>query len=74
MKVYALNHFAIIVSAFLYMSISALWYGLFESPWMEMTGITQEAAENAGVAPYIVAFLGALILFYTLAFLSSASG
>lgn len=69
MKVYTLNHFAVIVSALLYMALSATWYGLFQAPWMEMTGITQEAAENAGVVPFIVGFVGALILFYALAFL-----
>ncbi|TAE49423.1 MAG: DUF1761 domain-containing protein [Bacteroidetes bacterium] len=63
-----INLWAVLVSALAYMGISAAWYGAFATPWMTLSGITEEQAQNAGPAPFIVGFIGAVLMFYVLAF------
>ena len=65
-----INVLAIGVIAVLQMAISAFWYGFFAVPWMEATGVTQAMAEEStSPMPYIIAFVGYLVLNYAIAML-----
>lgn len=64
-----LNHLAIIILALVYMPISALWYGLFAQPWLAYNGLTAEEAQAVNPVVYLIAFAGAIVLYYGMAIL-----
>jgi len=63
------NYLAIAVAVVMYQVIAIVWYGLFAEPWMAATGVTEEMAQDGGVTPYIVAIIGAAVLYTTMAYL-----
>jgi len=62
-----INHLAVILLAVVYMPISAGWYGLFAQPWLDFNGLTAEEAQSVNPMVYLVAFLGAVVLYYGMA-------
>lgn len=68
-KLSKLNWLAIGTMVILSMAGSMVWYSAFQGPWLEAVGITMEQAENAGSMSYVVALVGALITYTTMAYL-----
>jgi hypothetical protein len=65
-----INHAAVWLSAILYFIFGAAWYTAFSVQWLAGIGKTREQLEQAmgsSPTPYIIAFVAALAIAYTLA-------
>lgn len=66
-----INHVAVWILVLIHQIIGAMWYSpyLFAGRWVELTGKTMKDFENAGITPYFVSIIGAIITIYTMAYL-----
>ena len=71
MNQYKLNHMAIWVVAILHQLVAAAWYSpvLFSAQWIEATGLKEENFTNASSLPFVISFVGAVVLCYGVAWL-----
>lgn len=60
------NHVAVIVAAIVYWLLGWLWYTVFKTPWVAMTGLTP-AQMNTGATPYIVSIIVSILVAYVVA-------
>jgi hypothetical protein len=68
----ATNHWTVLVAAVVFFALGALWYTLFSDAWLAGIGKTldQLMKENGGSPlPYVVGFLAAVVMCYTLAWI-----
>ncbi len=58
-----MNWLAIVVSAFVYFIIGAIWYSnvLFAKEWVKQSGVTMGGGKSMPVMPMIGQFIGSLI-------------
>ena len=63
------NYLAVIVAAFAYWLLGALWYGvLFGEAWMALEHMTEEQARSMNpVLPYLITFVLNVLIAYALA-------
>ncbi len=71
---FAINYFAVLVSAIGFMIVGTLWYGpLFGKQWRSLIGVTPEKMKNtpngAMVRPMIFVFIVALVTSFVIAVL-----
>ena len=45
------------------------WYTIFSKPWMDLTGVSMDKANNAGALPYLFALLSTAAIVYAIAVL-----
>ena len=66
-----INHLAVWILVILFQGISLLWYSqwLFASKWMELVGKSAEDFMGASPFFYIVPIIGAIALYYLMAWL-----
>ena len=65
-----INHAAVWLSAILHFLFGALWYSMLSQAWLDGIGKTMEQLEKAGggmPTPYVIGFVAALVIAYTLA-------
>ena len=65
-----INHAAVWLAAILHFLFGAAWYTGFSQAWLEGIGKTMEQLQAAGggmPTPYIIGFIAALVIAYTLA-------
>jgi hypothetical protein len=64
-----INYLAVILGAIAAQPLGALWYSrsVFGTTWMQLRGYTEEDVAHGGPAPYVVGFLAALVVAYSLA-------
>jgi hypothetical protein len=69
MKTSRVNHIAVWVLVLYFQLQSMGWYTIFKNPWMKLSGITMEMAENSTAMPYIFAILSTALIVYAIAIL-----
>ena len=64
-----INYLAVILGAIAAQPLGALWYSraVLGTRWMELRGYTEQDVAEGGRTPYVVAFLAALVIAYSLA-------
>ncbi len=72
----SVNLWAVLVAGLVYFFLGALWYSpvLFAKPWMSLNKYTEDDIKGGNPAPFIVAFLTAMIVSLVLANLIQVSG
>ncbi len=71
-----INYLAVLVSAVAFYALGALWYSplLLGRPWMAAQGLTQaDVDKGGGVKSYVGAFIAALVMAVTMAYLAKYS-
>ena len=69
MKTSIVNQLAVWLLVIYFQLQSIVWYIIFEKPWMAMSKVSMETANNSGVLSYIVALLSTAVIVYTIAVL-----
>ncbi|TDB61874.1 DUF1761 domain-containing protein [Arundinibacter roseus] len=65
-----INFLAVFVAAVTTFVLGAIWYITFQTPWMELSGVTEaQAAESDPVSAYLISFITYLLGAYALALL-----
>ncbi len=64
-----INYLAILAAAVATFVLGAIWYIAFQTPWMELSGVTEEASAAAGISSFIISFTTYLLGAYALALL-----
>jgi|AntAceMinimDraft_5_1070358.scaffolds.fasta_scaffold190064_2 hypothetical protein len=74
MTTYKINYLAVLVSGVAMYVLGAIWYISFQGPWMELSGLTEEAivAAGGGVDSYFVSFVTYLLGAYAMALIFEA--
>lgn len=67
-----INYLAILVAAVGTFVLGAVWYLGFQTPWMELSGMTEEKAATGGTSSFIISFITYLLGAYALALLFKA--
>lgn len=76
MKTLKINHVAVWILVLLQQVIGAVWYSpyAFAGKWVELVGRSMGDFENAGLMPYFVSILSAIITTYIIAYLFKKLG
>lgn len=62
------NYLGVLIGAVAAQPLGFLWYGVvFSQPWMQLRGYSEEDVESGGSTGYVIAFLLAIVIAYTLA-------
>ncbi len=64
-----INYLAILVAAVATFILGAAWYIAFQTPWMVLSGVTEEKAATGGTSSFIISFITYLLGAYALALL-----
>jgi hypothetical protein len=64
-----INYLAILVAAVATFILGAIWYIAFQTPWMELSGVTEEKSAAGGISSFIISFITYLLGAYALALL-----
>lgn len=66
-----LNHVAIWLVAVLHQFVAAVWYSplLFSDRWIQATGLKETDFSNPSPVPYVISFIGAVVMCYGIAWL-----
>ncbi len=69
-----INYLAIFVAALTTFVLGAIWYIAFQTPWMELSGVTEAQVVESGGAidAYVISFITYLLGAYALALLLKA--
>jgi len=69
MKTSIVNHLAV-WSLVIYFQLQSMgWYTVFEKPWVELSKVNMETANNAGVLSYLVVLISTAVIVYSIAVL-----
>lgn len=64
-----INYLAILAAAVATFILGAIWYIAFQTPWMELSGVTEEESAAGGISSFIISFTTYLLGAYALALL-----
>lgn len=64
-----INYLAILVAAVATFALGAVWYIAFQTPWMELSGVTEEQSGSGGASTFIISFITYLLAAYAMALL-----
>ena len=52
-----INYLAILAAAVATFILGAIWYIAFQTPWMELSGVTEEESAAGGISSFIIGFI-----------------